>query len=1029
MNPNRDLRQIGAATPTKVEDLRALVLTNQLEVYAGSEIVALEVAETLQELGCKVDVFAGYIGEPAKTDLRNLAVKFGMADDCPDPFSYDIIWSQHHILPYLLSKYYSDDKKWPFIANVSLSPFEPYELPGAIVEAPGIIIANSKETFENLISFGIPPEKIEVFHNASPSRFSFSRQHSTVIKKIAIISNHPAQEILEAANILLASAIQVDHIGLPSKQTRITPDILSDYDAVITIGKTVQYCILSETPVFIYDRWGGPGWLTEINHLNAEVYNFSGRCSQSKKSTDEIFRQIVNGYSDAINSIQTIKKKYGHKYRLNFYISKLLEKAKNTDQNRKISLPTAKIICREGVASGQTIQFYRANQIQAINMTNKLNIISDELKTLHDAVMNNERLLIKQIDRLNDELLSKDKQLLNDEINRLIQKNSDLEKLNHTIISSNSWKLTRPLRVLRRSFKQLLSGSNSKIRFSALSSVLNPTRLRNGARYMLRGDFKGLINRLKFYHRETVATDAIRKLHSDGGSTWAIMTTPHTIFLAESIADHLRKHNIDVTVITSSPSSFNHNFYIVLCAQMFDVLPPNERRILFQLEQSVSSRWFSDKYISDLENSLAVFEYSLTNIDFLEGKGIRYPHVHYVPIGLTSSDIKTNNKTEKEYDFLFYGDSNSSPRRLDFLSKLQEKFKVKIYNNLFGEDMHNAIRKAKIVVNIHYYEGALLETPRIQECISLGIPVLSEGTKDQNDYPELNGAVRFFNENSVDDMLLQAEAMLADIDKYVGGLTLSAKCSKARFSFMLDRALVAIGLFPVEKLQQNIPYISKDSNIIALSLPETISRRKALMEIMPNNAAIFDGARYRPGWIGCGLSFKLLAMYAIAKDFDYLTAFEDDAILPDQYESKMSEIIGYLTTRSDKWDVFSGMMAEVHPDTKILSVDVHNGITYATVDRMVSTVYNIYNRSALDLLSKWDPTNHDVVKNPIDRYLQNSDSLRVVVAIPFIAGHREELDSTLWGFQNERYAPMIARAEKQLQELAKQWIKKNLPES
>ncbi len=43
--------------------------------------------------------------------------------------------------------------------------------------------------------------------------------------------------------------------------------------------------------------------------------------------------------------------------------------------------------------------------------------------------------------------------------------------------------------------------------------------------------------------------------------------------------------------------------------------------------------------------------------------------------------------------------------------------------------MYNIICQARVVVNIHYYDGALLETPRICECISLGVPVLSEGLK------------------------------------------------------------------------------------------------------------------------------------------------------------------------------------------------------------------------------------------------------------------------------------------------------------
>ncbi|MFC0246055.1 hypothetical protein ACFOLL_15805 [Falsochrobactrum ovis] len=1030
--------------------MRALILTNQLAVYAGSEIVALEVAETFLELGCDVDLFAGFIGEPIKSDLSRLSVKFGLVDDCPDPFSYDIIWSQHHILPYLLSKYYSDDKPWPFIANISLSPFEPYELPGAIASAPGITIANSYETLENLVSFGIAPEKIKIFHNAAPNRFIFSRQHRIDIGTVAIISNHTPQEVLDAGKLLERTGIKVEHIGLPSEQIRITPEVLSRYDAVITIGKTVQYCILSETPVFIYDKWGGPGWLTENNHRTAEMLNFSGRCSPSKKTPDEISSQLTDGYSEAINAIQKIKKAHGQKYELRPYLSKLIKMATLNGQTRKVDHPTAKIICREGVASGQTLQYFRTNQEGSLYMAKDSIELSEKIGQLHDAILNNERkilkkidsysneqLLIKQIDRLNEEILSrdiiinklreerqKDKQKYNEEIRQLLETSTELEKYNNIILSSRSWKLTQPLRAFRRSFQRLRSNDKTKNTIS-LSALLNPTRMRNGARYLARGDIKGLLERLKYSFRERATINSIQKIQNNSEATWAIMSTPHTIFIAQSIADHLKTRGIDASVMTSAPASFNHDIYIVLCAQMFDRLPPNERRILFQLEQSVSSRWFSKKYISDLENSLAIFDYSLTNIEFLQNKGIRYPHVHYIPIGLSSSNISVNNPAEKEYDFLFYGDSNSSPRRRHFLSKLQEKFSVVVYNNLFGEDMHNAIRKAKVVVNIHYYEGALLETPRIQECLSLGTPVLSEGAKDQYDYPELNGAVRFFNENSVEDMLLQAETILADIDNYVESLSHSAKRSTERFAFMLDRALVALGLLPVEKLQENLPYIPHDSNTIALSLPETISRRKALMESMPRSAVIFDGARYSPGWIGCGLSFKLLAMYALAKNFDYLTVFEDDALLPDQYESKMSEIIGYLTTRSDKWDIFSGLMAEVHPDTKILSVEVHDGIMYATVDRMVSSVCNIYNKSALGLLSKWDPTNHDVVKNAFDRYLQNLPNLHVVVAIPFIAGHREELNSTLWGFQNERYGPMIAQAEKQLQELAEQWLKKN----
>lgn len=600
-----------------------------------------------------------------------------------------------------------------------------------------------------------------------------------------------------------------------------------------------------------------------------------------------------------------------------------------------------------------------------------------------------------------------------------------LERERTTILSSNSWRITRPIRVLRRVAGNLRGGALTGNTHGPASFAILLHRLRNGGRYLLRGDFGSFIDRLKLYSRGNALQEVIEKTRAGESTQWCILTTPHTLFIARSIADRLAAHNISSEIVTSPPDGFGHDFYIVLCAQMFEKLPPNERRILFQLEQSVSSRWFTDTYLSALENSLAVFEYSLTNIEFLAMKGIQYPHLYYLPIGLSSPEVELPPSEQKEYDFLFYGDSNSSPRRQRMLAELQKRFSVKIYNNLFGEEMKEAIRRARIVVNIHYYDGALLEMPRIQECIALGVPVLSEGSSDQDEYPELSGAVRFFKEDSITDMLHEAEQMLAHVDEHVAQIKVSAAKSADRFAFMLDRALVALKFLPETKIQQRIPYIPGESEMIALSLPETIARRRLLMETKPPHSVVFDGARYRPGWIGCGLSFSVLARYALENKIDRLTIFEDDALFPQNCEEIIQEIHEYLNDRSLPWDIFSGMMAEIHPDTKVLSVDIHKGRTYVTMDRMVSTVFNIYNKQGLELLSKWDPTNHDVERNALDRYLQNLPDLRVVVALPFIVGHREELHSTLWGFQNVQYAPMIAKAENRIHELAEQWLADN----
>lgn len=541
----------------------------------------------------------------------------------------------------------------------------------------------------------------------------------------------------------------------------------------------------------------------------------------------------------------------------------------------------------------------------------------------------------------------------------------------------------------------------------------------NALQYLLRGDVSSLVKRVKWYYGERSYVKLQRQFSSNSGTVWGILSTPHTLFIARAMSDRLAKHGISNEVLMGSLKEFSHDFYIVLCPQMFRSLPPADKRVVFQLEQSVSSRWFTPEYLKKLDDSVAVLDYSLTNIDFLARNGVKYPKVHYLPIGAVHGEM--GEKRPKKYDFVFYGDSVSSDRRRNLLAILQSKYNVKVCNGIFGEEMYSIIREAKAVINIHYYEGALLEMPRISECISLGVPVLSEGTDDQAEYSELDGAVRFFEENSVESMMRAAAEMLDNIavmDETVGR---AVSVSADRFNFMMDRFLVAIGAVPINVVLETPIFVREKSSFFVLSLAEAIDRRKAIAANLPANFELFDGIRHGIGWIGCGGSYSAMARYALVNGLDRLVVIEDDASLPDDFNETLRDILEYLDTRESDWDIFSGLMADFDTTTKILSVDTHRNRTYVTMDKMVSTVFNIYSIRALRRLSDWNALDQDAATNTIDRYLSRQEGLRIVVALPFIVGHAEEAVSTLWGFDNNRYTPLISQAELKIKEAAKQW--------
>jgi len=458
---------------------------------------------------------------------------------------------------------------------------------------------------------------------------------------------------------------------------------------------------------------------------------------------------------------------------------------------------------------------------------------------------------------------------------------------------------------------------------------------------------------------------------------------------------------------------------------MFKKLPPGEKRIAFQMEQSINSRWFTDNYIEILNNSLSVLEYALVNIEFLFTKGIVFPQIFYLPVGATTKYGETNSEIEKTYDILFYGDSLSSLRRREMLAILCKHFTVRVVNDLFGEEIQALIKQARIVINLHYYENALLEMPRIQECLSLGIPVVSEAAQDQQDYPELIGVVHFFEQGSIPAMLTTVKNALEN-PVSPEKIAASVALSEQRFAFMFDRFLIALGFLPASYAKQLTLTLPSTVNRIALSLPETIGRRSFFEAERPVDCHIFDGIRRSPGWVGCGLSYVVLAQFALKQGLKQLTVMEDDVILPADFEPKMAIINEFIAARPAQWDVFAGVIAVLHPDVKIISVETFKDITFVTINKMTSMVFNIYSEKIIRLLASWDSENLDVDSNTIDKFLERQSELRVVVTLPFFVGHREEVHSTLWGFQNNQYNDLISESEQQLINLVDNYLAKNI---
>lgn len=502
-----------------------------------------------------------------------------------------------------------------------------------------------------------------------------------------------------------------------------------------------------------------------------------------------------------------------------------------------------------------------------------------------------------------------------------------------------------------------------------------------------------------------------------------IVVIEHTLYVAELLQGILLSAGIQCEIHLNEPKEYENIPYIMICPQNFKRFP--QLYIAFQMEQTINPRWLTDEYINILHNAYAVFDYSMVNIEYFSNDPVLAGKLYYMPIDVCDHYIKDNKPSEeKEYDVLFYG-SPFVDRRQSFLKPIGEKYNLKVICDKFGEELYKEMRKAKIVINAHYYENALLETTRLYETLSVSdCLIISEKSGDKKEELALENIVDFTSVGNINQALERIDYWLsheeerkAKVEENLKTLSTRANATK----FYLYRFLLANDRIAFDDFYSSVgKFINFTSNRVCLSLPESISRKKAFEEDNKYGFEFFPGLKHRIGWIGCGMSYKFMLKKAAEQNFDNVLICEDDVYFPPEFEEKFYQVLEYTKNNSD-WNIFSGIMADVGR-VKILKHVQQNGVDFVYLDKIISMVFNLYDKSAFNIIADWDELNRNVHVNAIDRYLENS-KLRVLTTCPFLVGHKEDLNSTIWGQQNTIYTQLIADSSKKLQEMTDEYIK------
>jgi hypothetical protein len=232
-----------------------------------------------------------------------------------------------------------------------------------------------------------------------------------------------------------------------------------------------------------------------------------------------------------------------------------------------------------------------------------------------------------------------------------------------------------------------------------------------------------------------------------------IFSTKFGIYIAKSLQYVLKQNNIDSEIIYEIDYK-NPLLHIILFSQKVKVFPKNY--IIYQLEQKDISKWVNKKYELSIYHSIFTLDYSQSNIDKFHPiiqKKMKFFPIPLIPAESLHNMTKFENIIPKN-NILFYGSMNNiRKRKLTYLNnKLHPYYRIKIINNLYGDQLLYEILNSKIVLNIHFYKDAILETCRINEILSCKRHVISEkpNTIDNANYELYKNDVFFIN--NMDEM-------------------------------------------------------------------------------------------------------------------------------------------------------------------------------------------------------------------------------------------------------------------------------------
>jgi hypothetical protein len=315
--------------------MNILLGTHHLEGRAGSELFTAELASAFQARGHAVSVFTFFKG-PVAEEIQARGIPVFDPDDqgTISRLAPDIVQTNHIPCAHYLRHVIPDGVR----AHAILGVFPHLETPPLDGEAYSIGLVVSEEVLDrvNRTSFGKQVE-IEILRNWFNDKMvvpAVRRNHPQTVR-VAVVSNHIAPELTAAlAELQAAGRVDVDYFGVQRKSVVVDGDLLTKYDLIVSIGRTVLLAAACGVPCVMADIYGSDGLLTADNLDLVRTVNFSGRLKRHPITATHLHEELSKLHS---YDREQLRRRVTSEHSLNCCAERLLSRYETllADQRRR----------------------------------------------------------------------------------------------------------------------------------------------------------------------------------------------------------------------------------------------------------------------------------------------------------------------------------------------------------------------------------------------------------------------------------------------------------------------------------------------------------------------------------------------------------------------------------------------------------------------------------------------------------------------------------------------------------------------